>query len=89
MTVGDVKKQAEHFWANGLSVDETKVSALLVLLIIAFAIAMYKFWIGVDISDKHLSIITILVYAVTGINGLSIVSDFIKYGKNNKGEAPE
>lgn len=82
--MGEIKKKISHFWANGLSIDETKVSVLLALLIIAFGIAMYQFLTVGDISDRHLSIITLLIYAVTGINGLNIITDFLKHDRDNK-----
>lgn len=74
-----------NFWKDGLSLDETKVSALVVslifCLIFAFGIYLYK---G-DISTNLVSVINTLIYSIAGVNSVNAVSNIIKGVTKNDG----
>lgn len=58
----------KHFWHDGLSIDETRVSALVICLFFAFIwgfISHFKFKV-VDLSIVN--IINTLILAITGVN---------------------
>lgn len=57
-----------RFLLSGLSADETKLSALIVCLLLTIAFSGYTYITSGDISQNLTSIITTLIYAVAGIN---------------------
>ena len=57
-----------RFLLSGLSADETKLSALIVCLLLTIAFSGYTYMTSGDISQNLTSIITTLIYAVAGIN---------------------
>jgi len=63
-----------NFWKDGLSVDETRFSVLLCLLIIGFGYALYAYHTHGDFSNNLLELLKFLIFAVAGINAVNSVS---------------
>lgn len=68
------------FWKNGLSIDETKTSALIICLFIVIIFACVHYHYMNDISNNLKDIIETLIYAIAGINIFSNVAE--KFGTN-------
>ena len=66
---------------DGLSIDEAKVSVLIILCILTFLFALTMYIINGDISNNLTDLLTVLVCVIGGINiGNSIMSIFSKRG---------
>lgn len=76
------KKKNINFWENGLTVDESKVSVLVVSLLICVAFAGYSYVKNGDITENFTTIITTLIWGIAGVN----VADRINsvFNSNNK-----
>jgi purine-cytosine permease-like protein len=57
-----------NFFKDGLSVNETKVSALIISFLITLGFAMWQVVKFGEISDNVLSLLSYLIMAVAGIN---------------------
>lgn len=57
-----------HFFKDGFSIDETKVSILLVLLVVSVAFALTMYFKQNFIGGNLAGIITALIYSVAGVN---------------------
>lgn len=84
-------KNKMNFWQDGMSIDESKISILVVcfICVLTFGLSMY-FFRG-DISENLTSIITAFIYAIAGVNitngGISSITNKIGNflgGSNNK-----
>lgn len=65
---------------DGLSIDEAKVSVLIILCILTFLFALTMYAIKGDISTNLTDVLEILVFIIGGVNiGNSVLSIF---GKN-------
>jgi len=62
------KNQKEHFWSNGLSIDETKVSILIICLLIGVVLGALKTFKCGDFPPGIVEFIKICIIAITGIN---------------------
>lgn len=62
------------FWKDGLSVDESKISILIISFIITLVCALISYFMSGAIGDNLTKIVTVLIYAVAGVN----VADKIK-----------
>ena len=56
------------FWQNGLSIDETKLSALILCLIGCLIFGGINYSTIGDISTNLTTIITALIYSIAGVN---------------------
>lgn len=56
------------------SVDEVRVSALVLCLFFAMGVATYSYFYKGDVSENWIWLIEILVIAVGGVNGLKTLS---------------
>lgn len=56
------------FWQNGLSIDETKLSALILCLIGCLVFGGINYSTIGDISTNLTTIITALIYSIAGVN---------------------
>lgn len=56
------------FWQNGLSIDETKLSALILCLIGCLIFGGINYSSIGDISTNLTTIITALIYSIAGVN---------------------
>lgn len=74
----------ESFWKNGLSVDETKFSTLMILLLSFSGIAIYLIFEIGDIPVNLTNLLYALIAAVTGINAVKIGASYVK-SKNENG----
>ena len=57
-----------RFLLSGLSVDETKLSALIICLLAAMLFGGVNYCFNGDISNNLTSIITTLIYTIAGVN---------------------
>lgn len=72
-------KQSPKFnLKDGLSIDEAKVSALILCTIADFMLIVYCIVSGGDISDNHLILFQTLIAAVAGVNIADKLSAIIK-----------
>lgn len=64
---------------DGLSIEETKVSALIILCVLTFLFAFVMYALDKDITDNLTSIIQTLILVIGGVNlSNSIASVFTK-----------
>lgn len=63
---------------DGLSIDEAKVSALILCTILDFLFIIYCFVANGDITDNHLFLFQTLIAAVAGVNIAEKVSTIIR-----------
>lgn len=63
---------------DGLSIDEAKVSALILCTIADFMLIVYCIVSNGDISDNHLILFQTLIAAVAGVNIADKLSAIIK-----------
>lgn len=64
---------------DGLSIEETKVSALIILCVLTFLFAFVMYVLEKDITDNLTSIIQTLILVIGGVNlSNSIASVFTK-----------
>lgn len=78
-----------NFWKDGLSIEESKFSILVCLLIVGFFFALYIYLTTGDFSDNLLELLKIIIIAITGINianGFTQVANKIREftNKNDK-----
>lgn len=65
----------KHFWQDGLSIEEGKVSVMVILLIMAFAYVLYADASnGYIFTDKVFDVVKWLIAAVAGVNGVKAIS---------------
>lgn len=67
---------------DGLSIDEAKVSALILCTIADFMLIVYCIIANGDISDNHLNLFQTLIAAVAGVNIADKLSAVIKSKKS-------
>lgn len=67
---------------DGLSIDEAKVSALILCTIADFLLIAYCIISSGDISDNHLILFQTLIAAVAGVNIADKLSTIIKSKKS-------
>jgi len=61
-----------NFWTNGFSIEETKFSALVFVLLMAFIYVIYAdIANGYIYTDKIFDVIKWLIAGIAGVNGLS------------------
>lgn len=56
------------FWKDGLSIDETKMSTLIICLLVCMAFAGINYIANGDITNNLTAIIQALIYAIAGVN---------------------
>lgn len=65
----------KHFWDNGFTVDETKFSTLMFLLIVAFTYLLVTNILNdYQYTDKIFDVVKWLIGAVVGVNGLQALT---------------
>lgn len=66
---------------DGLSINEAKVSALIILCVLTFLFAFVMYVLDKDITDNLTSIIQTLILVIGGVNLSNSISNiFIKRG---------
>lgn len=63
-----LKEKVNHYWVNGLSIDETKVSVLMMMMVISFGIGIWQVFTVGDLSPNFMQLIFVIIASVTGIN---------------------
>lgn len=77
--MADVEKTIKNFnLKDGLSIDEAKVSVLILCTLICFVFVLVKYHIDGDVSDNIVLVFQTLVAAVAGVNIANKVSSLIK-----------
>ena len=62
------RKKSKSFWDDGLSIDETKISSLIICLLAGMIYVGVAYTMNGDISSNLADIIMALIYAVASIN---------------------
>ena len=76
----------KKFWQDGFSIDETRVSALIILLFILTIFALTLAVLNIPIPDIPVGIkeiITTLIWAICGVNVFNKVSSFFNPYNNS------
>lgn len=82
--MADVEETIKNFnLKDGLSIDEAKVSVLILCTLICFVFVLVKYHIDGDVSDNIVLVFQTLVAAVAGVNIANKVTTVFK-GSNNK-----
>lgn len=80
-------KKIKKFWQDGFSLDESRISALIIILFIMIAFILIMMITGVPIPDVPpgvKDIITTLIWAICGVNVFNKVSNFFNpHNRNN------
>jgi len=63
-----VNRLSKNFLTDGLSIDETRVSVLMLILVVSIGFAMYQVVVENDVSENLLTLLGYEIMAVTGIN---------------------
>lgn len=63
-----------NFWQDGLSIDETNKSTLIMAFLVAFIIAMYCVVTRGDIPPNMLTFLLGLVTAIGAVNGVRMAT---------------
>jgi len=69
---GDNRKS---FWKNGISIDESRVSVLMVLLIIFSVSTLYMYFSGQEVDLYIVEITKVLIVSVAGVNAVNLISN--------------
>jgi len=80
------KKEKRNFWTDGLSMDETKFSTIVVMAAIGFGYSLIAHYLHGEISDNLLTLVSTLIYSILGMNGAKIVADAVVRTKGGKSE---
>lgn len=73
------------FLSDGLSMNEAKVSALVVGFFLSLGFALWQFVVHGDITDNMLTLLGYLIMAITGVNVAESVAKKTK-GTNEIGD---
>ena len=77
--MADVEETIKNFnLKDGLSIDEAKVSVLILCTLICFIFVLLKYHIDGDVSDNIVLVFQTLVAAVAGVNIANKVTSIIK-----------
>lgn len=75
----EIKDTLKNFsFKDGLSIDEAKVSVLILCTLICFIFVLVKYQTDGDISDNIVLVFQTLVAAVAGVNIANKVTSIIK-----------
>jgi len=64
-----------------ISLEERKVSSLIICLLIGFIYSLYSYHIHGDIGDNLLRLIELLIYSVAGLNVANCIGNIMKTKK--------
>lgn len=71
-----------NFWKDGISINETKASSLVVGFLVSIFYAIYTYHMVGDFSDNLLELLKLLIFAIAGVNGISGFAEIIKNAKD-------
>jgi hypothetical protein len=86
-----IQKRGEgsmNFLKDGLSIDEARVSALIICLMSGFGILGYVYITDGTVNQILVSLLETLIFAVAGVNAANIIGKAIGR-KNEKNESNE
>jgi hypothetical protein len=63
-----------NFWKDGLSIDESKISSLILMMLVCFGYAIYQCITLGDPTPGVIDLLKTLIYSVAGINLVSSLS---------------
>ncbi len=66
-----------HFWKDGLSVSESKVSIIILILIVGFAYILYKDFTNQIFSPLIADLLKGCLYSIAGINVAGSVTQIL------------
>lgn len=78
----EIKKR--HFWSDGLSIDESKLSVLVVMALIGFFYSLFSHYSTGDITNNLLQLIEILILSIVGTNVAGYVAGAIQGRRDKK-----
>lgn len=74
------------FLKHGLSIDEFRVSSLVVSFIIIVGFALYKYWTTGDITANVTDLIKTLGFIIGGVNAVNGISTMINKVQDMSGK---
>jgi ABC-type glucose/galactose transport system permease subunit len=77
-----MSQKLKTFWSDFFSLDEAKVSTLIILTIITVSFSLVMYYFRNDISDNLLSLGQVLILSIAGVNVASTLPTL--FGKKNK-----
>ena len=69
------KKEKRNFWSDGLSINETRFSVLVVMTLSGFGYALFSHYSKGDITENLLELVRVLILSIVGVNVANSVSD--------------
>lgn len=79
------KKRRRHsFWSDGLSIDETRFSVIVVMALVGFGYALFSHYRTGDITDNLLDLVKLLVLSIAGINVAGYVADTFRNKRESR-----
>lgn len=69
------KKKKKSFWADGLSINETRFSVLVLMAVVGFGYALYAHYDTGDITANLLDLVQVLIYSIVGVNVANAVTN--------------
>ena len=85
---GRQSNKSKWYWADGLSIDETRVSTLMVMSSVGFFYSLYAHSKTGGISVELLDLIKFLILSTVGINGVHVISDTLQRRREDSKEPP-
>lgn len=70
------KNSSDSFFKNGLSIDEFKMSILVISLVFSLLYAGVLLWLRGDITNNTTTVLTTLIISIAGVNVASVIKDF-------------
>ena len=74
-----------NFLKDGLSVDETKVSMLMIAFIITLSFTLYMYYVNGFVGAELITLNSSLILAITGINVTSKIKEVFNSNSSVKG----
>lgn len=72
-------------WKQLFSLEERRVSSLIIAMIVTLLYCLVIYWIKNDISSNLVDILESLIFGVVGVSATSTIQNFIEYkDKNNQ-----
>lgn len=78
------KKRRHNFWSDGLSIDETRFSVIVVMALVGFGYALFSHYRTGDITDNLLDLVELLVLSIAGINVAGYVADAFRSKRESR-----
>lgn len=79
-----MNKKKRSFWSDGLSIDETRFSVIVVMALVGFSYALFSHYRTGDITDNLLDLVELLVLSIAGINVAGYVADTFRSKRESR-----